>query len=323
MDNRSDVKAVLYYTGDFNFKKEIVSELQNKFSQIQFLEIDNENYSVEDIKDADIFMGWPNDDMIDIMENLKWLQLPSAGADSYIQHPGLEEEVILTNSSGVFDVPGAEHVIAFMTAFTRQLKLHIQQQEKHIWKRNPKCLEIQDSTVAVVGLGNIGKETAKKIKGLGARVIGIKRDISDKPSYVDELYTSDSINEVLKRSDFVVNTLPHTEQTDKYFSEERINNMKAGAVFINIGRGKTVDEPALIKALKKGHLEGAGLDVTAEEPLPESSPLWDMNNVIITSHSVGVSPRKPERRANLLETNIEKFLEGKELVNQVDRNLGY
>ncbi len=317
------IKVVLNYSGDFSFNENILTQLKCNFSKVRFLIAEKDNYTPEDIEDADIFMGWPDDEMLKTMTDLKWLQLPSAGAGGYIKHPDLKDNVILTNSSGIFDVPGAEHTIALIFAFARQLKIHFKQQNQHIWKRNPRCLEIQDSIISIIGLGSIGSEIARKIKSLGAKVIGIKRDISNKPSFVDELYTSDSLKEVLQKSDFIVNVLPHTKKTENYFSRKQINHIKKGAIFINIGRGKTVDESALIEALENSHLGGAGLDVTAEEPLPENSRLWDMDNVIITSHSVGVSPRKAERRATLLEKNLKKFLNGKKLLNQVNRKLGY
>ncbi|MFW6007264.1 MAG: D-2-hydroxyacid dehydrogenase [Halanaerobiales bacterium] len=319
----SKIKAVLNYTGDFSFNEDIIREFKNKFPEVKFIVFDSKEPAGVEIEKADIFMGWPDDDMIKIMNNLKWLQLPSAGAGRYIDHPDLAEEVILTNSSGVFDVPGAEHTLALMFAFARQLKTHIKQQNQHIWKRNPECLEVQDSIVSIIGLGSIGSEIARKVKGIGAEVIGVKRDISNKPAYVDDLYTNDSLNKVLQKSDFVVNALPHTPETDKYFSRKRLKEIKPGAVFINIGRGKTVDEPALIDLLKKQHLRAAGLDVTAEEPLPDTSPLWDMDNVIITSHSVGVSPRKVERRASLFKENLKRFLEDKKLKNTINRSRGY
>jgi phosphoglycerate dehydrogenase-like enzyme len=319
----SRIRAILYYRFDFTLSEELVGRLREGCPEVQFIEMDTESYVPEILKEAEIFVGWPNDEMLAAMPRLRWLQLPSAGANGYTNHPLLGDDVIITNSSGVFGVPGAEHAIALILAFARQLHVHFDQQNKRIWQRNDYCLEIQDSTAAVIGLGDIGGETALRLKALGAHVLGVKRTVGAKPSFVDELYGVESIAEVLGRADFVVNALPLTPETECFFSAERIGAMKKGALFINVGRGATVDESALITALQSGRLEGAGLDVTDAEPLPVNNPLWTLPNVIITSHSVGVSPRKAERRVQLLLNNVRRFLNQQPLLNVVDRRHGY
>ena len=319
----SKVKMVLYYSGDFMFSKEISSEFIRTFSsQVEFYEMTDED-DIEAVKDADIFVGWPSDDMIRKMERLKWLQLPSAGANHFFDHPLVNSDVIVTNSSGVFGVSGAEHALALMLALSRQLHIHRDQQKKRIWKRNPDPIGIQDSTVAIIGLGNIGSETAKRVKALGAKVLGVKRNATLKPPYVDELYGVDQVEDVITKSDFIVNALPLTSETKHFFTKEMIAKSKKGAFFINVGRGETVDEEALINHLKSGHLGGAGLDVTSVEPLPEDNELWDMPNVFITSHSVGVAPRKQENRVRLYQQNLTLFLNDDQLINVVDRKIGY
>jgi phosphoglycerate dehydrogenase-like enzyme len=318
-------KVILCRSGDYKPSRELVQGLEESFPSVRFVDIQKEQFMsrLDDVSDAQVFVGWPDDEQLSAMPSLKWVQLPSAGANGYTDRPALKEHVMLTNSSGVFGVPGAEHAIALMLAFTRQLHIHWDQQKERIWKRNPDCLEVQDANVGIIGLGDIGGEIAKRAKGLGANVLAVKRTVSERLPYVDYIYPLEQVDTLLSECDFVIMALPQTPDTERFLNEERIRRMKQGAVFINVGRGPTVDEQALIQALRDGHLSGAGLDVTDVEPLPQESPLWNTPNVFITSHSVGVSPRKEERRVKLISENLKRFLAGEQLMNLVDRKAGY
>jgi phosphoglycerate dehydrogenase-like enzyme len=319
------MKVILCQSGDYRPDLGLIGTLREKFPTIQFVDILKEEFSgqLETLRDAEVFVGWPTDDQLTELTCLRWIQLPSAGANGYTQRPALHETIAVTNSSGVFGVPGAEHAVALMLAFARQLPIHFDQQRRKVWKRNPACLEVQDATVGIIGLGDIGSEIAKRAKGLGAAVLAVKRSPTDCPPYVDQMFALNEIDHVLASSDFLVMALPLTEETHGFLDEKRIQRMKRGAIFINVGRGSTVDEAALIQALRGGRLGGAGLDVTDTEPLPEDSPLWELPNVLITSHSVGVSPRKEERRMKLLVQNLERYIKGEPLLNLVDRKAGY
>lgn len=257
------------------------------------------------------------------MPHLKWLQLPSAGANQFAGHPLIPGRVVITSASGVFGVPGAEHIIALMLAFVRELPLYVHQTEKHVWHAGTHVRQLEGAKVAIIGLGDIGTETAKRLKAFGATLLGVKRSTGNKPDFIDELVTMKDLERVLKQSDFVVNVLPLTEETKAVFDRRQFASMKNGAIFINVGRGGTVNEPALIEALQEGKLGGAGLDVTSVEPLPKSSKLWTFDNVLITSHSLGVSPGKKRKRADLIRENINRYRTGEKLVNVIDRKLGY
>ncbi len=318
-------KVILCRGGDYYPDAELVQQLADAFPNVDFVDTRKEQLDeqLDMHQDAEVFLGWPTREQLEGLPNLKWVQLQSAGANGYTNNPYLRDDVALTNASGVFDVPGAEHSLALMLAFTRQLPVYFDQQQRKVWKSNPGCLEIQSSTVGVIGLGGIGGETAKRAKALGARVVAVKRNPANKPTYIDQLYPIDEVDTLLAESDFVVMALPLTGDTQGFLNAGRIAKMKKGAVLINVGRGPTVDEGALIQALQSGALLGAGLDVTEVEPLPADNPLWEMSNVIITSHSLGVSPRKEERRVELLTANLKRFLAGEPLLNLVDRNAGY
>jgi Phosphoglycerate dehydrogenase and related dehydrogenases len=316
-------KIVFGFSDEFQMPEDIMNQIKNDGKDtFVFSEAGSES-DPEQLKDTEAFIGWPSDKQLQLMPRLKWLQLPSAGVNQFAHHPLIAEQVVITNASGVFGVPGAEHIMALMLAFVRELPLYVRQSEKHIWKAGTKVRQLEGASVAIIGLGDIGTEAAKRLKAFGAHVLGVKRTLGRKPDFVDKLVTMENLNTVLNQSDFVVNVLPLTEETKGVFDRRQFAQMKTGAIFINVGRGDTVDESALIDALKSEKLAGAGLDVTSAEPLPETNELWNFENVLITSHSLGVSPGKLRKRAALIRENIARYRTGKELINPVDRKLGY
>ncbi len=311
------------FSDEFQIPADVMNQIKRDGEEtFQFSESGADN-DPEQLKDAEVFVGWPSDEQLQLMPHLRWLQLPSAGANQFAGNPLIAGQVVITNASGVFGVPGAEHIIALMLAFVRELPLYVRQTEKHIWHTDAHVRQLEGAKVTIVGLGNIGTETAKRLKAFGATIFGVKRSPGKKPDFIDALVTMNDLDKVLNQSDFVIDVLPLTEETKAVFDRRRFSRMKTGAIFINAGRGGTVDEPALIEALREEKLGGAGLDVTSAEPLPESSKLWDFDNVLITSHSLGVSPGNLRKRADLIRENINRYRAGEKLVNIVDRKLGY
>ncbi len=278
----------------------------------------------EQLHKAEIIFGWPEPEQLLAAKNLRWLQLPSAGADSYMDRSLYHcKDIQLTNSSGVFGLPIAEHVFAMILSYNRNLTEYAWQQKEGIWKGIRKTKDFYGSTIGVIGLGDIGTEVAKRAKALGARVLGVKRTLSSQPEYVDQLFTTDAIDEVLEQSDYIVLALPGTKITPGIITEQSLKRMKPDAFLVNIGRGSLVDQDALIKALKEGWIGGAGLDVTSPEPLPQDSPLWELKNVIITPHASGSSPTNDFRRMGIFLRNLEHYLAEQRLENLVDFEEGY
>lgn len=278
----------------------------------------------EDYLDAEIIIGQPNRKYLKGAKALKWLQVTSAGAD-HVADESLyaSDNVILTNASGVYGKPIAEHVFAMILSFNRNLMQYERNRQKSEW--NP-ILQIRDfygSTLCIVGLGDIGREVAVRGKAFEARVIAVKRTAGECPPYIDKLYGTDEIDLALPQADYLVLALPNTPETKGILSAERIARLKPGAFVVNVGRGAAICQDALIRALQEGKLAGAGLDVTDPEPLPADSPLWKMPNVIITSHTSGSSPGNWERFAELIRKNLILYTEGKPLVNRVDYKLKY
>ncbi|NLY51493.1 MAG: D-2-hydroxyacid dehydrogenase [Firmicutes bacterium] len=276
---------------------------------------------------ADIFFGWPPRRFLKEARGLSWIHLPSAGADGYTD-PELyaHSNVILTNSSGVYGIPMAEHAFALMLTFSRTIYRYLPFQQEKRWEKLPDSHELFGKKIGILGLGDIGTQIALRAKAFGMEVWGYKRRMTDKPSCVDHLVSGPSgLRELLAASDYVVIALPLTRETKKLIGAQELSLMQPHAVLINIGRGPIVDEQALIDALKAGHLAGAGLDVFEEEPLPPTSPLWEMPNVIITPHSGGVTPEANRRITEIFCHNLKLWLDGRkdEMKNIVDLQAGY
>ena len=274
--------------------------------------------------DAEILAAWGWMDiepLYQLAPNLRWVHALSAGVEN-LTFPALQASpVILTNSKGIHGIPASEHVLSIMLAFTRGLNLLIRQQQQALWQRVPTN-ELHEKTIAIVGLGSIGRSIAKTAKCLGMTVIASKRELT-KEFFVDRLYSPDQLSIMLSQADFVVVAVPLTEETDHFFGLEQFQAMKKTAYFINIARGSVVNEADLVTALEQGHIQGAGLDVFEHEPLPASSPLWNMPNVIITPHMAAISPAYLDRAMQLFADNTGRYLQGGDLVNVVDKVKGY
>lgn len=280
--------------------------------------------AAEHINQADIVVAWGWMDIQPLYlqaPKLKWIHALSAGVENLLFPELQASHTILTNSRGIHGIPISEHVFALMLAFTRGLNFFIRQQTEHLWKR-AQVEEIHDKTIGIVGLGSIGREIAKKAKAMGMHVIACKQNMTNE-LFVDALYPSEELAEVLKAADFVIASVPLVEETKELFRLEQFQQMKPTAYFINIARGGIVREADLVTALQTGLIRGAGLDVFEDEPLPAASPLWDMPNVIITPHLAALSPNYMDRAIKLFADNLHRFLQNKEMLNVIDKQRGY
>ncbi len=275
-----------------------------------------------------VFSRFKYDDLLDFSKasNLKWVHTTSTGCDS-IASTLNSTQILLTNSSGTSAIPIAEHVFAFMLMFARQFILSYRVQiEKRKWLQDPNVLlpiELYDKRLGIIGFGRVGKRVAYIAKGFEMQVsaLAYKKTISD--VCVDQAYSHRDINKLLNTSDFVVNCLPLTSETVNFFTFARFQQMKSSAYFINVGRGQTVVEEDLIKALNRNIIAGAGLDVFDQEPLPTSKELWGMKNVVITPHCAGWTPAYVDRVINIFCSNLKAYLDQRPMPNLVDKNLGY
>lgn len=284
-----------------------------------------EAQAAEYLDQAEVLIGWARMpvEVLRRAGKLRWIHSPSAGMDR--ADPDDYRHLLLTNSSGAAAPPMAEYVIAAMLLFAKGFPHMARRQREHVWDRRFTAREIGGRTCGIVGLGAIGRETARRARALGMRVVGIRRTISGPATDedADEMLPPNELPRLLRESDYVVLAVPLTDETRGMIGAEELAMMKPDAVLINIARGPVVDEEALIAALRDGAIAGAALDVFNQEPLPATSPLWDMENVIVTPHFSAGSDRYSERVAAIACENLRRYLAGEPLRNVVDLDRGY
>ena len=257
--------------------------------------------------------------------NLKWIHMTSAGVNNLTDELK-NSEIKITNSSGVHPVPIAEHVLGFMLLLSRNFDQAFRNQLEHQWVRSSvdrPIDELAGKTVCIVGLGQIGERIALLCQSFEMKTLGVVRNPDTKRLHVDQLFGSDGLKKAVQEADYVVNCLPGTPETKHLFDASMFKKFKKGGYFINIGRGTTVNEESLLEALTNGTLLGAGLDVFEVEPLPQSSPLWNLKNVIITPHFSGWSPKSGDRMIEVFCENLRAYLTKEKMPNLVDKELGY
>ena len=247
--------------------------------------------------------------------SVKWMHTFSAGVDSPFFVQLMERGVRLTNSSGATASPIAQTTVLYMLALSRNVRAWFQHQEKHEWARQ-EFAELDGARLAVLGMGPIGIEIARLGVALNMNVEAIRRTPTG--SEPCPTFSFDQLPRVLAHADWVAVALPLTDDTRQIFDTKTFAIMKPGAHFINVGRGELVDEDALIAALQSGHLAGAALDVFATEPLPADSPLWNMDNVIITPHSSSASAQSGLRSEDIFVKNLARYVAGEPLLNEVN-----
>jgi len=281
----------------------------------------------EHLHDAEIITGWKKGiekECLAPQSKLKWIQTWSAGVDSLPLESLESKNIIVTSANGVHAYPISESIFAFMLGLTRKIHTYVKNQQEKKWHHSGIKLEMHEKTIGIIGVGAIGKETAKIAKAFGMRVLGVRHS-GKQQEYVDEMYTTDQLDMVLPNCDYVVVTLPLTKDTKNLFDSKKFDLMKPSAFFINIGRGEIVVEGDLITGLQNGIIAGAGLDVFEQEPLSADSPLWEMENVIITPHIAGSTEHYNQRVIeNILIPNLKNYISGTlPSVNHVDFSKGY
>ena len=233
---------------------------------------------------------------------------------------------MVTTASGIYSGPLAEFVLMGMLQHVKDLDLLRGDKAEKVWRQGTTGT-LERKTLCVVGMGSIGRAIAGRAQPFGMRVVGVKREVREDDAawgYVDELYETANLPGALAEADYVALTLPGTPQTRRLFDAEAIAAMKPGAYFANVGRGTVVEEAALVEALEGGHLSGAALDVFEVEPLPEESPLWGLENVIISAHTTDVVPELINAaQTDLFCENLRRYLAGEPLVNVLDKRLLY
>jgi phosphoglycerate dehydrogenase-like enzyme len=280
------------------------------------------------LEGTDVLLGYCTHDTLKHGENLRYILNYSAGVDRCMSSPLIRErDLLVTNMQRIYGPSIAEHAIGMMYMLTRKLHVFHDRQREQLWDRKAvgrsEMWEVQGRTLLVVGLGGIGTEIARRAAALGMRVIATRNTSREGPDFVDYVGLSPELDELARRADVVVNATPLTPATTGLFDRAFFANMKRGAHFINVGRGRSVVTADLIEALNSGHLGGAALDVQDPEPLPPGHPLWSARNVIITPHISAGSDAQMERYWLLVRENLRRYTSGERMLNVVDLRRGY
>ncbi|HHX28482.1 MAG: D-2-hydroxyacid dehydrogenase [Bacillota bacterium] len=303
------------------WEKKAISEV---VKDAEFLE-PGPNQEIQDlVLESEVLYGFPQVPVSSLVasKTLRLLHVQSTGVDRFAA--ALKDSpIILTNSRGVHAKPVAEHAVALMIALAYNFRAHTEIQKERVWQ-DPGIDRLEGKVAGLLGLGAIGEEIARKCKAFDMKVIGVRRNVSRPASpNVDRVYPMDELIEVMEGSDYVLCSLPLTGETLRCVRYEHFAAMKPTSGFVNVGRGPVVDEAGLIRALKEGKIRGAALDVFESEPLGPDSPLWEMDNVVITPHTAGKSEENRRRSLGILIENLGRLQEGKPLMNVVDKVLGY
>ena len=266
-------------------------------------------------------------DLVRVSPHLRWVQGSMAGAGEVAQKADLgDTEVVVTTASGIYSGPLAEFVLMAMLQHAKELDNLRSDKAGKIWRQGAVG-SLENKTLCVVGMGSIGRSLAERARPFGMRIVGVKRTVRDGDEAwdsADELYPTAELHSALGGADYVAVTLPGTPETRRLIDAEAIAAIKQGAYFANVGRGTVVDEATLVEALRSGHLSGAALDVFEVEPLPEESPLWDLDNVIISAHTTDVVPDLINAaQTDLFCENLRRYLAGEGLINVLDKRLLY
>lgn len=266
--------------------------------------------------------GSINKEFLDKCPNLKWIQVFQSGVESIPVDELARRGIILTNMLGVHGIPMTEYVLGSILYFSRNFPKYLENQRQHIWDRKELVGEAYSKVVGIFGAGTVGRSIAQALNVLGMTLFGMNTSGTMQPHF-HKMYTMDQKMEMLQQCDFVILLLPLTDQTNHFMGELEFKVMKKEAYLINIGRGRLLDEEAFIQAITNNEIKGAALDVFQEEPLPQNSPLWDLNNVVLTPHMAAKSVKYLDRCIAQFIKNLDHFSSGITIHNQVNLSRGY
>jgi phosphoglycerate dehydrogenase-like enzyme len=304
--------------------------IRRRWREMRVLHLPDYDQLPPELPDTDIFVGYSlRAQQLKDARKLKWIHSTAAGV-AQLMYPELRDSgIMVTNPSGIFSVPMAEHTIGMLLALARNFPDSVRGQDRctwvqqELWNKPQHLTELNGQVLLIVGFGSIGREVARRARAFGMRVWGVTRSGEGDRTLAEKIAPAKDLNAVLPEADYVLIAAPETSETKHLIGEAELARMKPGARLINVGRGSLLDEAALIRALESGKLGGAALDVTQTEPLPAESPLWKAPNLFITPHISAVSDRLWHRETALLLELLDLWFAGKELFNQVNFTKGY
>jgi len=311
-------------------KPAMAEAIRKRWPEMRVLHLPNYDRLAEELPDTDIFVGYSlRAEQLKEGKKLKWIHSTAAGV-AQLMYPELRDSgIMVTNPSGIFSVPMAEHTMGLLLALARNFPDSVRGQDRgrwaqqEIWDKPQHLTELNGKVLLIVGYGSIGREVAKRAKAFDMRVWGVTRSGAGDRTPVEKIFAAAQLREAMPGADYVLICAPETAETKQLIGAAEIARMKRGARVINVGRGSLLDEAALLQALESGALGGAALDVAQTEPLPAESPLWKAPNLFITPHTSGVSDRLWDRQAAILVELLARWFDGREMFNRVDFARGY
>jgi phosphoglycerate dehydrogenase-like enzyme len=303
---------------------ERLAELQSAVPGLDLMTYADKAEMLAKAGDVDGFFGTPTPELLRVAPRLRWIQVGSAGIEEYLFPELVESDITLTNAKVIYGTHLADHLMAFILAFNRNLPHLWRCQQEEVWesRTNMRAMEMAGETLLVVGLGGTGLAVARRAAAFDMRVMAITRSPKPPTPGVEYIGRPDELQVLLPQADHVAVCCALTPETYHLFGDREFRLMKRTAFIHNVTRGGVIDHDALVSALKVGEIAGAGLDVTEPEPLPPGHPLWQMPNVLITPHASGHSPHSGQRMFELLRENLRRFAAGEPLLNQVDKRVG-
>lgn len=279
------------------------------------------------LSQAHIIFGEPTIEELQRAQNIQWVQMTWAGTDIYTAQDGFPKQAVLTNASGAFGTVISEYIIGAVLALYRNFPSYLRQQKQAVWRDVGSERTLYGKRVLILGVGDIGTNTAQRLRPFGVYLVGMRRVSRAQDACFDEIICTDQLEQQLSQADIVIGCLPNTPQTAGLLNKKRLLMMKPDAVLVNVGRGSLIPLNDVTEVLQSGHLSGAALDVLETEPLPKDHPLWHMDNVIVTPHiagpSLGHAPHTEQLIHNIFLENLQRFSAGKPLRSQVDFDTGY
>jgi phosphoglycerate dehydrogenase-like enzyme len=309
---------------------EMAEAIRRRWPEMRVLHLTDYGELPPELPDTDIFVGYSlRPQQLAEAKKLKWIHSTAAGV-AQLMYPELRNSgIVVTNPSGIFSVPMAEHTMGMLIALARNFPDSVRYQDRGrwaqqvLWEMPQRLTELNEQLLLIVGFGSIGREVARRARAFRMRVWGVTRSGKGDLALAEKVFPASQLAEALPEADYVVIAAPETPETRHLIGAAQIARMKRSARLVNVARGSLIDEAALVRALEGGRIAGAALDVAAQEPLPAESPLWTAPNLFLTPHTSAVSDRLWERETALLLELLQRWFDGRELFNRVDLARGY
>ncbi len=308
----------------------LAERLRIEFPAHEITDLGGYEHLSQEIVDAEVLISWSlRPEQLTAARGLRWIHSPAAAVHQLLFPEMVASDVVLTNARDVHGPVVAEHAIALILALSKRLPSAVRLQQSRtwgqeaMWRGRPRPREILGATLAIIGMGSIGREIVPRAVALGMRVLAVREHPQHGAAGAHAVFGPHELDQVLAEADFVVIATPLTDSTRGLFDAVRLRRMKPEAYLINVGRGPVVDEAALGEALRDHTIAGAALDVFAKEPLPQDSPLWGLENLLITPHTAAVTDKLWERHYALISENLRRDLAGQPLLGTVDKSKGY